>query len=180
MPTSIQVLCNAFRRATLGQLQQVADGPYVKDYARVSLTSGDITLNSTSVTAVSASLDLSLIAKSGDLIEYGWDAIVGNEAQNLCFDVYTMVGGSPVNPFGAGLSASAATIQGVSGWEIDNIAENFNLGPSVFRTLVSGDISSGTVSLRLFYVKPNTTARTLFADTNLPLVVWAKNYGAAS
>lgn len=153
---------------------------FLKDYASVTRTAGDVTLNATAITAVQTSLDLTLTAATGDVIEFGWSGVTGTEAQVVSFDVYTMVGGAGVNPFGPGLSASMASLQGVAGWLIDNIAQNFNLGVPVTRTLVSGDIDAGTVVLRLFYAKANTTARTLFAQTNIPLTAWAKNYGPAT
>lgn len=153
---------------------------WMKDYAEVTRVAGDITLNSTSITAVQTSLDLTLTAATGDLIEYGISGISGSEAQVVNFDVYTMVSGSSVNPFGAGLSASGGSTQGVTGWLWDNVSQNIQLTGSITRTLVSGDIDSGTVIMRLFYVKSSVTARTLFAQTNLPLKVWAKNLGPYS
>jgi hypothetical protein len=170
-----------FAAVVLGLIDEKAPlaGPYVKDYAEATRTAGDLTLNQTAVTAVNTGLDLTLTAAAGDLIRYGMDGIIGNEAQVVVFDVYTMVSGASVNPFGVGLSALGAS-QGVPQWQMDNIAQTFPLALPARRTLVAGDIQGGTVTLRLFYAKPNTTARTLFASSGLPLRVWAENLGPAT
>jgi hypothetical protein len=157
---------------------------YIKDYAEATLTSGSITLNQTAVTAVSTSLDLTIDAASGDLVEYGISAIINEVATAVIFDVYTMPSGSAVNPFGAGVSASSATTAGVPGWLVtvsesvaSGSAQAVRLQGSYTRLLVSGDVSGGSTVLRLYYAKADTTARTLYALTNIPLKVWAKNYG---
>ena len=151
--------------------------PLLKDYVEVTRTAGDLTLNQTAITPVSTSLDLTIAAAAGDLIEFGISGIMAAGALPVCFDVYTMPSGSTVNPFGAGLSASIATLQGVPGWEFSSENIVGRLTGGVCRTLVSGDVSGGSTVLRLLYAKSNATARTLFAQTNIPLKVWAKNYG---
>lgn len=146
----------------------------IVDYDEVILTSGSLTLNQTAVTTVSASLDMTLTAITGDIVEYGISGLLSNAAQFVGFDVYTMVAGSPVNPFGPGLSASLGSTQGVSGWFAGNNADYHDVTGPVTRILVSGDISGGTVTLRLRYAKTTATARTLEASANSPLKVWAK------
>lgn len=146
------------------------------DYDEKLRTSGDIPLNATAITDVDTALDMTLTAQAGDIVEYGVQGLLAATAHFVSFDVYTIVGGSPVNPFGAGLSASAGTLSGVSSWYFgqDNVHARF--GTPATRTLVSGDISAGTVTLRLRYAKTNTTARNLKADANVPLKVWARVY----
>jgi hypothetical protein len=71
-----------FAAVVLGLIDEKAPlaGPYVKDYAEATRTAGDLTLNQTAVTAVNTGLDLTLTAAAGDLIRYGMDGIIGNEA----------------------------------------------------------------------------------------------------
>jgi hypothetical protein len=158
---------------------------YIKDYAEATRTSGDVTLNATAVTAVDTGLDLTIDAASGDVVEFGLTGILSAVIAAVCFDVYTMPSGSMVNPFGAGLSATLATVQGVPGWEVTNLESTASgttpaasrIQGSITRVLVSGDVSGGSTVLRLYYAKLNTTARLLNATTNIPFKVWAKNYG---
>jgi hypothetical protein len=162
-----------------------ASAPALKDYAEVLLTSGSLTLNATAVTAVSTSLDLTISAAAGDLVEYNISGLLDATRLDVVFDVYTLPSGSPVNPFAVGISASGASTQGVPGWE-QTVAESTSTGTTgasarlmggISRILTSDDVSGGSTVLRLYYAKPNTTARTLFAIANIPLKVWAKNYG---
>lgn len=146
-------------------------GYFLKDYATATRTSGNVTLNTVGPTNVDTGLDLVLDAAIGDLVEYSISGLVTNVAQYVGFDVYTIVGGSPVNAFGPGLSASLA---GVQAWYCRAVAEDVNVRGSAHRVLVSGDISAGTVTLRLRYGKLNTTARALYATANNPFTVTAK------
>lgn len=157
-----------------------AGGMYLKDYAVATRTAGSLTLNQTAVTDVDTGLDLVLDAAAGDIIEVGISALLSNVAQTVCFDFYTVVGGSPVNPVGPGLSAGLTGVGGVQGWYTGNgAAVDTAVSGMHPRTLVSGDISGGQVRLRLRYAKTTTTARTLYAVTNNPLTVFAKVWSPA-
>ncbi len=148
-------------------------------FRRVPLTSGDITLNATALTAVSGSLDMSLEAQVGDQIEYGISGLLENIGQSVGLDVYTFVSSAKVTPFGAGLSASLASTQGVPGWFGTTDATLQTLTGSVIGpALVAGDITAaGQVVLTLWYAKATATARKVYANANVPLTVWAKNLG---
>lgn len=153
-------------------------GSQLKDYVEVIRTAGDITLNQTAVTVVHTALDIVIAADEGDLIEFGIQGIVSAVNAAPCgFDVYTMPSGSTVNPFGPGVSASMAGVQGSQGWVTGSTNNVSQLSGSVTRVMVSGDVAAGATTLRMLYAKTNTTARTLFAQTNLPLKVWAMNHG---
>lgn len=159
-----------------------ASAPALKAYAQAIRTAGNLTLNQTAVTAASTSLDLTIAAASGDLIEYGISALLSTESTVVCFDVYTMPSGSPANPFGVGLANGLSdNKQGIPGWEIQPpsgaILDYPRISGSYTKVLVSGDVASGSTVLRLYYAKVNTTARTLFASADIALKVWAKNYG---
>lgn len=149
-----------------------SSAPALKDYAEVLRTAGSITLNSTSRTAVSSSLDLVLTAATGDLVEFNINALVNVGTDAVQFDVYTLVSSSPVNPFGPGLVPGS--IVGIGGWDLTTGVKTMTGGIS--RVLTSGDISGGTATLRLYYQQGNTTASTMLAAVPA-LKVWAKNYG---
>lgn len=171
------------RRSTAGVVTVVEGGTptaFGKDYQRVDVTSGNIALNATAITGISAT-DITLTAASGDLIEYGVSARIESEAQHVGFDVYTVVSSTLTNPFGPGLSATLSGAGGVPGWWTPaGIAQSLTLSGTITRTLVSGDISGGNVTLRLCYAKVNTSARTVNATSGVPLIVWAKNLGQLS
>lgn len=155
-----------------------AAGSYANRYDRKKRTSGNITLSSSLAWAnVDTNLDITLNASAGDVIEYCVSGIVGSAAVEAYFDVVTIVSGSPTNSFGYDAApANPTTSYGVSGWFCLTGAVATIAG-SAFRTLVSGDISSGTVTLRLRYGMQNATTRTLNATTAQPLEVWARNLG---
>jgi hypothetical protein len=91
------------------------------------------------------------------------------------FDVYTMPSGSAVNPFGPGLASGALGVGAVHFSTELSITDP--LGFTIPRVLVSGDVSGGLTTVRLYYKKGNTTARLFYATANLPIQVWVKNYG---
>lgn len=151
---------------------------YSNRYARVKRTSGTITLSSNAVWAnVDTGLDLTLNAITGDVIEYAISAVASNTAVETYFDVVTIVAGNPVNSFGFDTTpANPPTNYGVQAW----LCPSSIISPisgSAFRTLVSGDISSGTVTLRLRFANSSATTRPLNAGTPQPLEIWARNHG---
>ena len=151
---------------------------YSNRYARAKLTSGNITLNSNSVWAnVSTSLDLTLNASTGDVIEYAISGVMSNAAVESYFDVVTIVSSSPVNSFGNdGTPANPGTSYGIQGF-LAGANAVATLSGSAFRTLVAGDISSGTVLLRLRYANGGATTRLLNSTAAQPWEVWARNHG---
>ena len=149
----------------------------LKDYDEKTRTAGDITLNQTAVTAVNTALDLTIAASAGDLVEVGISGLHNTGAPIVCYEIYTLPSGTPVNPFGAGIAASLAdNKQGIAGWEIQNSGYE-QLTGGISKVLAAGDVSGGTTTLRLYYAKVNTTARTLFANADIPLKIWVKNFG---
>lgn len=136
-------------------------------------SSGDIsTVNTGTGTflSVDTALDLSLAGQVGDVIEYHLAVLLGVENFGVFFDVGTIVSAAVVNRF------TGTITQGWPGWYgVGGRLEKCN-GPA-FYTLVSGDISAGTVTLRLLYSAAGI--RTVYASTasNLWLTVAAKNLG---
>jgi hypothetical protein len=143
--------------------------------ARASKTSGNTTLTSTSEASVDTGIDLTLEAANGDICEVWINGLCGNENVIGNFDVATIVAGSPVNYFGAGLASSA---QGLLGWSKQNAGGTYQtLSGSAHKALVSGDISGGNVTLRLRYkVGGNLT---LFSSSNTAFYWGAKVLRAA-
>lgn len=151
---------------------------YSNRYARAKRTSGNITGNSTSWVNVDTNLDLVLNASVGDVIEYAASILVSNVNVVMGFDVVTVVSGNPVNSFvmDGAVPTTISDSYGMSGWYCYSGAEQ-NASGSIFRTLVSGDISSGIVRLRLRYVTSSAVNRIIFANAVNPLEVWARNHG---
>ena len=167
-------------------------GPTPRDVVRSSslikrATGTAITLNSTSIAEVAAAtngpgtggFDISLAAQVGDLLEWGFNAQVGNENVGVGFDIYTMVSGSRTNSFGTGLSASLGSQTGVGAWVSLN-SVYWPLTGSALYAVQSGDISSGSVTMRPYYVTSSGTNKTLYSTANYPLMMWAKNLGPPS
>lgn len=174
---SLRTLGTGATQAAAGNHAHSAWG---KDYHKVVITSGDIVLNQTAITGIAVT-DITFPAAAGDLIEYGISGRVEATATHVGFEVYTVVATALTNPFGPGLSASVAAAAGIPGWWCTNVAQNLNLtGDAPPRTLVAGDIEGGNVTLRLAYAKIDITARTLNANAQAPLIVWAKNLGQLS
>lgn len=170
----------------------VINAPTIRDYAPTDFamvritTSGDLQVQNSAVTSLAAAaplntaaaLDLVLAADVDDVIEVGINAYHAATAILVCLDVYTMVGGAQVNPFGAGLVGGSATLVGIPGWLGSGASSTaVPIGSPVFRKLVSGDLSSGTVTLRPYSAKNNGTARGMSATANAPLTFWARNLG---
>lgn len=153
----------------------------------VRATGSNLSLNATAVTELAAAtngpgtggFDIVLgNAQVGDEIVFGINGCYNNDsAQSIGLDVYTMVSGAQVNPFGAGLSASLGSTLGVIGWYAEAATRMIPIVGEYKRTLVSGDISGSTVTLRLYYAKATSTARTIFSTANAPLQMWAQNIG---
>ena len=151
---------------------------YQNRYARAKRTGASITLSSNSVWAnVDTGLDLTLNATTGDVVEYGISAILAAQGVETYFDVVTIVSGNPVNSFGFDTTpANPPTSYGIQAW-LSLPSVTSTLSGSFFRTLVAGDISSGTVTLRLRFANSSATTRSLTSGTAQPLEVFAFNRG---
>jgi hypothetical protein len=145
----------------------------LRDFDRVGLTSGGITVSSTTWVNLSTSLDLTLTAATGDICEVTISAMAESTSANYCFiDCATWVSGAGVNWFGSG-EPTTGTGNGVPGWHLPNVAEYEAISGSVAMALVSGDISGGTVTLRL-RTRVASGSRVIRAESTTPLIVYAK------
>jgi hypothetical protein len=142
-------------------------------------TAGDVTLNSTNWANVDTGIDITLSGVvAGDQILYGINARVDTQTVVGFFDVVTVVGGSPVNSFAVQGAVETAPGTIISGWRTDGTGERVGItGDAPPYTLVSGDISSGSVTLRLRYATGTAANLTLKAGGTTPLDVWARNIG---
>jgi len=138
-------------------------------------TGGDLTLNSTTWANLDTVLDLVLDAVIGDLVEVGMSGLHGAESPTSYIDVVSLVSSSPVNSWSRD-GAEAAAHNGLMAWRGQG-SEQHTAGGQIIREIVSGDLSSGTVTLRFRYKTSTASNKTMFATVDNPLHVWAKNHG---
>lgn len=143
-----------------------------RTHKKVSLSSGNVTVNGTSFAGVTGVSDIVLPALVGDDIEVGALGLWGAEGVHARLDVATIVSAAIVHYFVNGTDGNVAWI-GLSG-----VTSSFG-GGSVY-TIQSGDLASGTVTLRLVAKTDSSTNKTFQAGTNDPFIWWAKNLGPSA
>ncbi len=138
------------------------------------------TLNTSSAwTDVDTALDIVLTAKTGDWVECGLSGLWGSENFTYTLDVVSVVSGSPVNSW-AEDGAPNNSHQGIEAWTSYPGSGTLLVpfGGSIIKKLVSGDISSGTVTLRLRYNNGGSASnKTLFGTAGDKFIFWARNHG---
>ncbi len=141
--------------------------------ASASRSSSNVTLNGTGWANVDTGLDLVVLAQAGDFIQVNISGRLapGAGSTHTYFDVATIVSGSPVNYFG---TAGGATDEGLNGWRCQDTTDARITG-AVVRQLVSGDISAGTVTLRLRYRQDTAGNRAFVAQAVNPFKWWGIN-----
>jgi hypothetical protein len=145
-----------------------------RDFKFRQRTSADIIANSTSWTNLDTALDITLSAETGDAIECGVSFQAENEASTFRLDVGTLVSSAIVNYFGGAVDPGSN--YGVSGWTAaGGVAAS--VSGSVMKTLVAGDLSAGTVTVRLRYRTDTAANKTIHAVTARPFQFWTKNLG---
>ncbi len=139
-------------------------------------SSGNITMNSVNWANLDTGMDITLAAQVGDTLEASLFALIGNQAVDTYFDVATIVAAAPVNSFvKRGAVTTAPPPYG--NWYALTGAWT-NLGVPIHYTVVTGDLSSGLVTLRLRYATLTATNRTFHADgTNYTAEFCVKNLG---
>lgn len=152
------------------------------DWAAFRRSAGSVTLTGTTnwsdLTTIGTSADLVLAADAGDVVEFVTSIFAFSEAVDLGFDAVTVVGGVVTNSFalnGAAVAAFSGN-NGISSWWCP-ASRLQPFGSGAFYKLVSGDISSGTVTLRLRYAMGAATNRQILATTANPFHIWARNHG---
>lgn len=154
-------------------------GQGLVDFAFATRTAGDVTCSADQIWAdVDTGIDLTLTAASGDRLEIGISGCCTDTAAvSLNLTAMSIVSASPVNDLATG-AAPSNTTNGVSGWRVQTGAA-YNCTGAFICALQAGDISGGTVTIRLRYRTSNNTNRVLRADTSIPLHWYAKNLGPA-
>lgn len=124
-------------------------------------------------------LDLVLAAQVGDYIEASVSAFVNSENGEVALDVGTLVSAAIVNVFSTGTTESS-TGSGVAGWFQSNSIFN-SIGSPILYPLVAGDLSAGTVTLRLRIRNTNApgAGKSIRANAAQPFVWTVKNLGPA-
>lgn len=144
-------------------------------------TSGNLTLNSTSWANVDTGLDLVLNeVQVGDEIVYGISVTAGNEGVEVYLDVATIVAAAPVNHLGSrGAAPTTSSDYRIGAWRLPSGSYQGIGGTAPPYTVVAGDLSGGTLTLRLRYLSSTAANKTLLASTVSMLDVWAMNLGPA-
>ena len=118
---------------------------------------------------IDTNLDLVITAAAGDWLEIGVNGLWSNQGVFGRMDAFTWVSAATVN----GVSGSS---NGVPGW-LGQASSYGPVGAPVLYTVVAGDVSSGTVTLRFRYKVDSASSKTLHAESAAPFKVWARNLG---
>ncbi len=144
-------------------------------------TAGDLVLGTTlawtDLPTIGTTWDATFLAQVGDVIECSV-SVAGGVANSagVYLDVFTIVSAAPVTSFATG-AAPSNSHNGAGGWYMPNLSYGLASG-SIRHTLVSGDISAVTVTVRLRYKPDTANARTLYASSaNWPMHFGATNLG---
>jgi hypothetical protein len=151
----------------------------LKDFKLATRTSGDLTLNSATWANVDTGLDLTLIAATGDVIEAEVNGLWGIGGVYGALDVATIVGGSVVNYLSSGTSTPRTNgeVQWLDRDSTDGRYNGSSIGGAARYVVQAGDISGGTVTLRLRYTTFSASNKTLSGSTSSPLTFKATNLG---
>lgn len=150
-----------------------------RGFKSATITSGDFTLSSATFIDLATTADITLLAQVGDVLEVIPAFLVSNATASTAmqFDAQTRVSAAGVNTVSGGLA------DGVPAWRLQPqvSAQITAVVGSWPYTIVSGDLSSGTVTLRMRYRANNTNVTTVSADaTNRKFLWWVKNLGPVS
>lgn len=135
-------------------------------------SAGNITVNGTAYADIDNTLDIVLTAEAGDTIEVGASGRWNNNAVSAFMDVATIVAGVPVTY----LSGNTSTGDGIQAW-YGFASTDSNIAGGLVYVLAAGDISAGTVTLRLRARTNPAGNRILIADTAGRFKWFAVNYG---
>lgn len=148
-------------------------------FARRIRTSGSYSPSATSWTDLTASFwdssaanDITLTAAVGDVIESSMSAIADVQATETYWNVTCVASGNGFGP-------TASSARGIPAWMAINGAVT-SIGGNFYYTVVSGDISSGNVALRLRSKNSAATGKSHLATADSPFVWVARNLGKIS
>ena len=134
---------------------------------QVVRTAGDFTTSSTTYVDVTG-MNVSLAAVAGDLFEIGVSGRWSASATVKRLDAQCTTSGNYC-------SGGTGTTTGVAAWG-GTTGVTFPVGGSIFYTVVSGDIATGSVAVKLRAKCSSATSSTIDAS-DPPLHFWVKNHG---
>jgi hypothetical protein len=144
-------------------------------FASRTRTGGTVSLNSTTWSDMAASFwdagtnDIILGALTGDVIEVCFSGITDLQAIELYLNVTCVTSGTGFGPTGVG-------DRGIPAWMSASGAVT-PIGGSFFRKVVAGDITSGSLTLRLRYRTNSAGTKNLLGLTSSPITWFARNLG---
>lgn len=145
--------------------------------ARTIRTAGDLTFGTTWA-AMTTAHDLVVTAATDDHLLVGLSGHHDFDTMHRFLDFATMVSSAAVNYVGGTAAPPGSTYEGVGAWSAKGTSSTAGLaGGSVLYPVVAGDISAGTVTLRL-HGRAASGTPLLRASTIRPLLMFAINLGA--
>lgn len=157
-------------------------GPGIRPFKFVTNTTTPSLVSGTTwadLPSIGSAMDLTLPAQIGDVLEVG--ASLGWNASAVYggLTAATIVSGSPVNHIQGWTSTTGGN--GVKAWmQTGNINSDAGLGGAVMYTIVAGDISAGTVTLRPRGRCLSASTKTISASASDPFHFYVKNLGQAA
>lgn len=142
-------------------------------FAEARRASTDLNFNTTGWQNVDTALDLTIAAAAGDKVIYSPNFTPGSTNNTFSFDVATIVSAAIVNYFCTGTSTPAGS--GLPGWRRDGGTGAYGVSGGFVYTVQAGDVSSGTITMRLRINPSSTTSRVISATATTPLIVQAWN-----
>jgi hypothetical protein len=158
-------------------------GPTARDFLpapkTASRSASDLTFNSATWANVDTALDLTITAAAGDVIGASLYARIDTSSNNNYFvgDFHTLVAGSFINSVVTGGSPGTTPATSSPAWgrgNMPSLTQHHYIAGEHTYTLQSGDISAGTVTLRLRAV---SGAAITIAASDPKLIVGLRNYG---
>lgn len=134
-----------------------------------------LTISNTVWTNVDTGMDITLKADVGDWIEVNASGIWDNQGNDAYMDVVSVVGGTPINSWGQG-GAIRTDDQGIVAWRGTSTQYGV-IGGAIAKQIVAGDLSGGTVLLRLRMRGSSVSSHVLFTTQQIPFHWHAKNLG---
>lgn len=157
-----------------GTLKAPGGGAWaLKSVTTVRRSSGDINLQTATVTWANTqtALDLVAAAAAGDRARVYVTGLAGNESAAAFIDAVTAPGGVPTNSFAnQGAVTSTPPFYGVPTWRCHG-SSNASLSGFAELVLGAGDLSGGNVTIRFRSCTDANSTKTLFASANYAFTV---------
>lgn len=115
---------------------------------------------------------------AGDVVEVGISVFWGAENDYAYLDVGSLVSAAIQNTWGAdGSEPAGSTGEGVMAWQSTNSNLGNHRGGPILRAVVSGDLDSGSLTLRFRGRQNSAVNKQVRATTTQPFAVYAINHG---